>query len=65
VTNKVLVSFTLEILRMSLYVMFFLCMLHTYYWGDFGNLIGRSIMMGSEIGITWKKNGNIYIQGES
>jgi len=45
--------------------MFFLCMLHTYYWGDFGNLIGRSIMMGSEIGITWKKNGNIYIQGES
>jgi hypothetical protein len=30
-------------------------MLHTYYWGDLENLIGRSSMMGSEIGILWEK----------
>jgi len=40
---------------MMLYLMFFLCMLHTYYWGDLENLIGRSSMMGSEIGILWEK----------
>jgi len=50
-----LISFTLRKFKDGVVCDVFLCMRHTYCWGDLNNLIGRPSIMGSKIGMLWRK----------